>query len=255
MNDELRHGRFTSSEIYKLTKKGRSKDDLFGEPAKKYIRSRLFERKLKRSLNSSSSARPLQWGKCVEQICFDMLPTEYTLNSQDTIIHTEYPFIAGTPDVLKQRPKKTVGDIKCPETLESFCTLIEAYNKGGFGKIIDTHSDGEKFYWQLVNNAILTDSECAELIVFAPSEEHRADVIESANLLGFNWISYASNSELPFLPADSEYKSLNILSVDIPQSDKDRLIDLAIKAEAMICSTSLLTIHDGTTKIFEKLPG
>lgn len=254
MNNELRYGRFTSSEIYKLTKKGRAKDDLFGEPAKKYIRSRLFERKLKRSLNSSSSARPLQWGKCVEQICFDMLPTEYTLNSQDTIIHPQYPFIAGTPDVLKQRPKKAVGDIKCPETLESFCTLIEAYNKGGFVEIIDTHNDGEKFYWQLVNNAILTDSECAELIVFAPSDEHYDSIIAEAQLWGFNWISYAPKSDLPFLTNDSEYQSLNILSVDIPQSDKDRLIDLAIKAEAMISSTPLITIHDKDVTVFDNLP-
>jgi hypothetical protein len=255
MNNELRYGRFTSSEIYKLTKKGKAKDELFGDPAKKYIASRGFERKLKRSLNSSSSPRPLQWGKCVEQVCFDMLPTDYVLQSNETIVHSEFPFIAGTPDAIRFKPKKIVGDIKCPETLESFCTLIEAYNQGGFDMVREKHSDGEKFYWQLVNNAILTNSDSAELIVFAPSDEHYESVVSEAQLWGFNWIGSAPKSDLPFLPSDSEYKSLNILSVEIPQADRDRLIYLACQAESMIPTPQILTIHDKDVTVFDNLPG
>src|SRR5687768_14058682 len=122
---KIRVGNFTSSEIVALTKNGKAKDSL-GVPAYTYIEECNYERKLGRSIDTESNARPLSWGKLVEGRLFELLGIEYKLVSQESIQHPAIPYWAGSPDAQKfesNNDSDTVVEIKCPITLKSFCQL------------------------------------------------------------------------------------------------------------------------------------
>ena len=218
---KARIGNFTSSEIYKLIKRDRSGKG-FGAPALDYIDEKNMARRLGRSLTTDCNARPLVWGNLLEPIAFRPLPFGYELKSKTTIVHPDYDFWSGSPDGTSPG---SVFDIKCPITLKSFCQFVDSE---GIEAIRAEHSDGEKYYWQLVSNAILTGSDQAELIVFMP---YLTDLPE-IRLIADNddapegkWIYYAKDHELPYLIEGGHYNSVNIIRFDVPQSDKDLLTE------------------------------
>lgn len=236
MNHELRYGRFTSSKIAALLAVAKDKTS-FGKPALTYIKQRGMERRLQRSLSVESNARPLQWGKCCEDVAFNMLPTTYKIISEETIVHPLHPFWPGSPDLIKTG---TVADIKCPATLVSFCTLIDEFAKGGIQGVRDNHDDGDTYYWQLVSNAILLEHTTgeeikqAELIVYVPYLTHLPQVRQEASIWGFNWIVNGMDCELPYLIESGQYMDVNIMAFDIPDEDKARLTECVLKAEALL---------------------
>src|SRR6185369_17941405 len=172
----VRVGNFTSSTIAAIMSNGRSKGSL-GAPALTYIEECNMERRLKRSLENDSNAKPLSWGKLVERRVFDLLGLEYKLISENTLNHPDIDYWCGSPDAQKFDEGGTVVDIKCPMTLKSFCQLVDSsypdnakdkdeprYNGTVAMDIIrERHKDGEKYYWQLVSNAILINAKFAEL--------------------------------------------------------------------------------------------
>lgn len=81
MNNDLRFGRFTSSEVYKLMSSGKAKGS-FGKPALTYIEEKNMERRLGRGLNVEQNARPMTWGSLLEGYVFDKLGMEYRLCSK-----------------------------------------------------------------------------------------------------------------------------------------------------------------------------
>lgn len=224
MNQTKRLGRFTSSEIYALTKKDRSGKG-FGAPALTYIQEKIYERRLGRRLSEEVNARPLQWGKLCEAIAFEALGLEYTLTSQDTIEHPDFPeYWAGSPDGVKNG---VVYDIKCPSTIKSFCQFYDCNTKE---ELIENHKDGEKYYWQLVSNAILTGVDKAELIIYMPYKQDLTAVREAALDYGYKWIEYAADDELPYIIEGNYYKNLKVISFHIPDEDKKLLTDCVVKA-------------------------
>ena len=267
MNHELRWGRFTSSKIaslmaegtrpmtdaemaeYKIKEpKGKRKNITggFGAPALKYIKQKKYERKLKRRIDSENTARPLQYGRCAETVAFQQLSTEYRLCSDQTIIHPQYPFFAGSPDVEKfVINEKILGEVKCPMTLESFCDFVDYYEQGGIQAVRDNHPDGETYYWQMVGNAILIGANKAELIIYCPYQSELAQIRDEATFLGYQWIVFAHDDELPYLIKGNHYKNINILPFDIPQDDIDALTANIIKANELCTEYSFpITIHD-----------
>lgn len=239
-----RLGNFTSSEIVALTKEGKTKGS-FGMPALTYIEECNMERRLGRSLTDEVNARALTWGKLLEPRPFDLLGLEYSLNSKETIVHPTIQYWSGSPDGFKYDPGKTVTDIKCPMTLKSFCQLVDPIYAGFTGMdavnlIRDTHKDGEKFYWQLVSNAILTNSKFAELIPYVPYKSELDEIklmaqnVEPELLSKHYWIAMALEGELPFLVDDGYYKNLNIIRFEVPEEDKELLTNKVIKAGEML---------------------
>jgi hypothetical protein len=250
---EKRIGNFTSSGIYKLMKSGSRKmteielelykvenpkgrrttiDVDFGDLALTYISEKQMERKLGRCLNDVGSAKPLIWGRVCEKIAFDLLGIEYTLISQDTIIHPEIPFFSGSPDGKKEG---VVYDIKCPYTIKSFCTFAECKD---IAEIREKHPDGEKYYWQLVSNAILTDCDKGELIIYCPYKSELEKIrTECENYDDPNkvaWIVFSNDDDLPYLIDGKFYKNLYKFEFDIPNEDKDYLINRIKKAEELL---------------------
>lgn len=241
MNNEYRNGNFTSSEIVALTKKGKVAGS-FGVPALTYIEETNMERRLGRSLTDESNARPLTWGKLLEPRAFDKTDLSYVLCSDVSIIHPTIKYWSGSPDGTKP---DTVIDIKCPMTLKSFCNLVDPLYAGLAGmdainSVRENHKDGEKFYWQLVSNAILTNSKFAELIVYVPYfselEEIKlmAQLVPTEILSKHYWIAMAQDDELPYLKDEGYYKNINIIRFEVPQSDKDFLTDCVLRAGELL---------------------
>lgn len=239
INNIARCGNFTSSEIAALMSRDRSGKE-FGKPALTYIAETNMERRLGRSISNEVNARPLLWGKLLEGRVFDLLGLEYTLTSKDTIVHPTIPFWAGSPDGGKYQPRKTVTDTKCPMTLKSFCLLVDSYKAGGIEQVRDAHPDGEKYYWQLVSNAILLGCDAAELIVYMPYHSELADIRMMVTILPgdqigkYYWVASALDDELPYLVEGGYYQNLNILSFDVPESDKLLLAQSVEKAGKML---------------------
>lgn len=240
INNISRIGNLTSSEIVAIMASGREKGSL-GAPALTYIEEKKLERKLGRSLNTESDAHPLVWGKAIESRVFELLGLEYQLVSKETIVNPEIPYHSGSPDAIK---KDTVIDIKAPMTLKSFCKLIDPLYNGlkgidAMNEIRDNHKDGDKYYWQLVSNAILTYSKYAELIVYAPYLSELMAIRDHARSV--YWIANATDEELPYLPDNGYYKNLNVISFEVPECDKVSLIErIKICGELLIGKENLI---------------
>ena len=243
----IRIGNFTSSEIFKLMKNGKEKGSL-GAPALTYIDEKNMERRLGRALADDIDARELSWGKLVERHVFNILGTDYRMCSSETLSHPTVPYWKGSPDAdhyYEESHLDAVCDFKCPKTLKSFCQLVDAWNSGGIAAVRADHKDGEKFYWQLVSNACITDKKYAELIVFAPYESELVAIKEmAANYDGpkqhrYKWIFDAAEDELPFLPDGGHYKNVNVMRFIVPPSDK-----IALHDRVELCGSHLIKTNN-----------
>jgi hypothetical protein len=232
-----RIGNFSSSKIAALTKKDRSGKG-FGVPAMTYIEEKRMERKLGRSLSTETNARATSWGKLCEPIAYSRLGFDYELVSNETLVHPDYPFWVGSPDLLAyplNTPRK-VGDIKCPATLKSFCQFADCMTEPDpIASIRENHPDGETYYWQLVSNAILTDTQYAELIVFCPYREDLAEIrLTAMDDPKYRWVEYAEDWELPFLIIGMHYNDIYTFLFEVPQSDIDLLTDCVDRAGKLL---------------------
>jgi len=243
INNILRCGNITSSEIVAIMSNGKKPGEP-GKPFYTYIDECNWERRLGKSIDNESNARALSWGKLCERYVFEnKLGTEYRLCSKETIQHPEIDCWVGSPDGEKFDDGKTVIDEKCPMTLKSFCQLVEPLYQGLTGidainairdgkkddkgkEIIAPHKDGDKFYYQLISNAVLSKSKYAELIIYCPYQEDLDSIRELASLIDdpmeqrkYYWITQASDDELPFLIKGGYYKDLNKIRFEVPESD------------------------------------
>lgn len=244
MNNELRHGRFTSSNIYKLMSNGKSKGS-FGKLALTYIAEKNMERRLGRSLDTQQLSRPITWGTLLEGYVFDKLGLEYRLCSKETVVHQDYEFWVGSPDAEKD---DTIVDVKSPFTLKSFCELVDPMSKPNAMDIIrQEHEHGDAYYFQLLSNAILKGKQFAELIVFLPYKSELEAIREYArNYDGddqyrFRWLDLAFSDELPFLPDGCQYKNLNVLRWEIDEADKKALTTRVVEAGKELLQLEVIT--------------
>lgn len=243
MLNPIRNGNFTSSEIFRLLKPGRGKQK-WSVDVDTYIKECNQERRLGRAIENQVHARPLTWGKCVEKRAFHALGLDYTLCSTTTLQHPTIPWWTGSPDATT---KTVVSDLKCPMTLGSFCDMIDPYydEKGRLiheGLTIEAvranHKDGDKFFWQIVSNGVLTGKRIGQLIVYVPYE----DELESIKTLAdgnpdYYWIWSADNEDLPYLLKGGHYKNVNIIEFPIMQRDIDLLTSRVLE-----CGEKLIKI-------------
>jgi hypothetical protein len=254
----IRNGNFTSSEIVALTTNGKTKGTL-GDPYYTYIQECNMERELSRAIETEVDARATSWGTLVEPLPFRMLPLDYKLCSQETLSHPTISCWKGSPDMQKFDDGGTACDIKCPHTLKSFCQLVRPMYQGltgtelmnairfGYtdkaGVFHKKHQQGEKFYWQIVSNAILLKAKYGELIVFAPYQS-QLELIRSMaeGNPKYYWIWSSSDEELPFLIEGGFYKNLNILRFEIPLQDKLFLHDRVEMASKLLVEPKILQV-------------
>lgn len=241
--DAIRNGNFTSSEIFRLMKAGKNKGS-WSVDAYTYIEECNRERRLGRSIEVQTDARPLTWGKCVEKRSFDVLGLEYTLCSSITLQHPTIDFWCGSPDATTS---VIVSDLKCPMTLTSFCQMVDPYYElvNGEMKLVhealtieavrENHRDGDKFFWQIVSNAVLTGKKKGQLIVYVPylDELDEIKTIADGNP-DYYWIWSADVEKLPYLIRGGHYKNVNVIEFDIMQRDVDALTERVLEAGKLL---------------------
>ncbi len=250
-----RVGSFSGSEIIALTTTGKGELG-FGEKAITYIAEKNLERIMGISIDTEAEAFPLIWGKAMEERIFNMPDfdpnAEYNLTSDITITHPFIDFWVGSPDGFREIPERTVFDFKAPSSKKSFALLalptssglvgIEAMNalRNGFiykGVNIPKHKDGEKFYWQLVNNAIVSECDWAELIVYMPYDSELLDIKNSfGDDPRYKWI--VNKSEISSIPDNGFLKNINIIRFKVPKEDKDALSVCVLKAGKLLIKRS-----------------
>lgn len=253
-----RNGNFTSSEIVALTTNGRSKDS-FGEPFYTYVEECNLERRLGRPLEKEVNDKAVLWGKLVESVPFEMLSIEYKYCSEETLSHPTIECWKGSPDLEKFDAGKTVADIKCPVTLKSFCQLVQPLYDGLEGiELINAirfgykdknglqhkkHPQGEKYYWQLVSNAILTKAKYAELIVFCPYKSQLDQIRSMAEgNPKYYWLWSSGDDELPYLIENGFYKNLNIIRFEVPAEDKVFLHERVLAGQKLLIPNAPIKI-------------
>lgn len=239
--NKSRNGNFTSSEIVALTKNGTAKGS-FGKPFYTYVAETNMERRLGRSLESDITARPLSWGKLNEKRVFEILGPEYRLCSSETVGHPSIDYWKGSPDAEKfigENPDAVI-DIKCPHTLKSFCLMVDSFKNGGILQLRADHPSGEKYYWQLVSNAIILGVDWAELIIYCPYEDELDAIRELANqqegpeMSQYYWISMGMDGDFPFLKRGGYYENLYKFRFVIPKHDKEFLTERVEAAGKML---------------------
>lgn len=232
-----RIGKFTSSEIYKLMTEDR-KGTGFGAPALTYIKHKKIEKKLKRSINTDVSTRPMLWGLFCERRVHALLPLTYQYTFDETLDHPKYDFISGSPDLINNI-EDVVADIKCPQPL-AFAELVDnltmAVKTNDISYFKDNHPN---YYYQLLSNALITGKNFIELIVYMPYESELEEIraeVENADLeepWKYRFITESLKCELAYLPDDSEYKNLNIFRFPLDKGD-------AILLESKVIAASII---------------
>lgn len=231
-----RIGCFTSSEIWKLVE-GK---ETFTKGGLTYIEQKQREKKLFRSIKNEVSSRELEWGKYLEKRAFKKLDFSYRLLSDITVRHPKIPNWSGSTDGIKYAEdgsKEKVFNIKCPFTLESFCDLVD-WGSGieAMYKIMERHTSGKHYYWQLVSDAILNDCKIGELIVYVPKQVELIDIRMGVKYEDetvskrLEWLTYSEDEQLPYLHQLSKYESLNIIEFEIPEKDINHLTNRVLLA-------------------------
>lgn len=251
----------------KSTKKTIESPDVLGESAITYIHECNYERRTGESLDRDTFAKPTMWGKLCEeyfQSKEEYGGIEYTQRPDEPIVNPEHPYHTGTPDRTKF---ETVGEIKCPYTLKSFCDLVAPLYEGlegmdamdairfGYtdkkGLPHKKHPDGEKYYKQIVSNAVILDAKYkemgiderakyGELEIFMPYETELAEIQELAHNQkggvesGYYFIAMGDTKDLPHLKDGGFYKNRNTIHFEIPQADKDALTERVLMAGKLL---------------------
>jgi hypothetical protein len=229
---------------------------ILGATTLSYIKEKVREEKLMRSLESESHARSLTWGKVMERYVFERkLDMNYRDgNQQGRVEHQTIARWNGIPDALRATiDNNIVGDIKCPWSLTAYCDTVEAIKAG-----LDVYKvDKADNYWQLVSNACLLESKLdidfnqGESIIYVPYVSELPDirdwisqdfVPEAEGLTPFlcEWIynqivgflTDGQEPSFPYLMDASEYTNLTSWTFDIPQTDKELLtsrVEMAVK--------------------------
>lgn len=233
MLSNIRAGRFTSSTIHYLMKKGRGSAPSVATQS--YIEEKIMERKLGRTLNADLSSRATVWGHVLEKRLSTLLDVfEYNYCSDETIQHPTIPSWVGTPDFITS---DRVVDAKCPFTLKAFCQLADIAISGDAEELKE---EKPEYYWQLVSNAILTNKSKAELIAYCPYQSELQDIRDATELADegeqnkLAWINFSEDDDLPYLVEGNHYKNMYKFVFDVPQDDVEALTSAVVEASKLL---------------------
>lgn len=243
----IRNGNFNSSENFRLMKPGKSKGS-WSVDADTFIDECNWERQAKRSIEVQSNAKPLTWGKRCESFAFKRIGIEYTMMSDQTLQHPDIPYWVGSPDAYTSN---VCADLKCPQQLNSFRQMsMPYYEKDNLvhesftiEALRENHKDGDKFFWQIVSNAILLNAvkglkiTKGQVIIFVPYEDELHEIQSSCEgNPDYYWIWSADKESLPYLNREGSYKNINVIEFDILDRDKQALTDRIIESGKKLIS-------------------
>lgn len=226
-----RVGNFTSSQVYRLCTFGRAKDSI-GTPFYTYVTEKIREHRTGRPITKETNAKSTNWGNFMEKWVFEQkMGLKYSLVSKKRYKHESLLF-SGMPDIITD---DTVGDIKNPFTISSFCDTVDS-----FENIETFKKEKPEYYWQLIANSILTGLPKCLLLVHIPYKDELIKIREAAENYDGNqnhiaFLNWAEDNELPYIERGKYYQDINEFTFEPPQEDKDFLI------ERLTLATDLLT--------------
>ena len=252
IDNPQRTGRFTSSQIHRLTTFGRDKKSP-GAPFGTYVDEKRREGRLGRSLSLNKGNRSTAWGELMEWYVMNCyIGYNYQHHGKTTTIHPRVDYWAGSPDLVQTGVK--VGDIKCFEP-DNFTKLADVLLLQDVAAFKDAYTAE---YWQLVSNACIHDVPRAEMILFMPYYSELEDVREwmdgpdapeEAETWKYKFIFDAPDHELPFVPDGCEiYTSLITFEFEVPIEDK-AFLEMRVKMagelliEPLMCKCETPTIR------------
>ncbi len=259
LNNEIRYGNFTSSQIFRLCGPGKRKmsdaelalrpktgtgskttitEDysILSEEALNYIAEKRIEREIGRNLNVEKTGRSALWGHFCEERVHNMLPTSYRLIGKVSVAHPEYPFWIGSPD-NDCKAESIVGDIKCyePRKFIGYYTCLALCKEAGNYELLKQEFPQE--YWQLVSNSCILGMKYAEAILYIPYFSELQEIRQSVMDLPdedekrkYGFIAYSSYNELAWIKDGGKYKNLSRFKFEVQQADKDFLTKRVIEA-------------------------
>lgn len=217
----MRHEKFTSSEIWKLTKKNKAGNG-FGAPAITYIKQRVKQARWGKSFVSSGSVAT-KWGLHFEEYAAARFAEESGLHiisysdPKKDFKCSPLPHHGGTPD-FTTFDEEIVGSIKCPQE-EAFIDLWDIIKAKDLAKF---KKDEEAYYWQLISDKIVTGAKYCAFVIYMPYEDDAADLLSDSDLY---WMTdYAS-----IKPA-SEFTDVAYWIFEPPAEDVEFLTECIIKA-------------------------
>lgn len=226
MNHEMRFGRFTSSQIYRLLGTKRVRET--------YLEEKAIERRMQSSLDAGGHSQAIAWGNFMELVVFSELGLEYQIMSNTTIVHPKYKFWAGTCDLLV--PGKKIAEIKCYQK-KNFALYTDALLKKDIELL---KKDFASEYWQIVSNAIINKVPKGEAITYMPYEsqlpelKEMAENYDGADQWKYRFIAESPVEHLPLLKDGGYYKSVNKFEFEIPKEDIEELTNAVLESEEQI---------------------
>jgi len=242
-----------------------------------YIRSKLRERKLKRSIENNDSGRAANWGKFVELWLSnerpDIIGMNYTMSPNKTIAHPKYADIwCGSKD-CKNNSTNAVGDLKCPYTLTSYFDFYDLWVAGktlGFREVLINgytddmgqkvvHTSGYDYYIQIVSNCHIEGTNKGELIIYVPTYDELSEIMvyaangDHGNIVPCTFISWALDGDLPYIPKESDLPNKLVFEFDIPQEDLYLLESRVQLAQKYFEHKQPITIHDAGVTVHDQI--
>ena len=204
-----------------------------GKPFFTYVEEKKNEVRSGRGIGNEFFSRPTSWGSLLELYVHERKLSDEFILINKTFLLSECGEFGGTPDLLKLN---VVGELKCPFSLIGFFELEKCISEGmDFFK-----KKKPKYYWQIVQNSILTDCTKGEILDFCPKESELdhirqfADEFICDNPYEYKWIVDAQNNALPHLKDDSKVEGFQRLEFDIDQNDVDFLMTRTKEAYKLI---------------------
>ena len=238
-----RVGRFTSSQIWKLTTLNTKKDG-FGAPAINYIEEKRAERSLGRSIDLGKQSQATIWGKVMEHYCNKFhLGLSYTFASKETDVHPKYKFWSGSKDFMTD---VIAGDIKSNEPKRHYELTINLYKvKHGIITLDEFKKLEKEVYWQVVSNCIILGKPKGEIIAYTPTyaqlelirkEIEETNVLEKLEINPWQARFIIENEfhNLPYIPEWSEFPNFTSFIFEVPTEDIIFLTKKVIEANELL---------------------
>lgn len=177
-----RLGKFTSSEIFKLMKSGRKKDELFGQTALTYINEKIAEI-ITGQAPEPVFAKALEWGAANELDAILTFQERFHgevehFGTGNPKFFPFYGISGGSPDALTA---ELVVEAKCPWTSSTHVDFLRAAHlpMSQHGEwLLDNK---EEYYYQTQLNMLACDRKKAVLISYDPrvlNHQHRLAVLQ-----------------------------------------------------------------------------
>lgn len=264
MNNKERGGRFTSSMVFNLVQYGSIKMNEtqlaawkeknpkskaknmaggFDAKGKGYIQEKIYERRMKSTLDSDAYSQPMAWGNIMEMYLYSILGTEYEMTSKATKLHPLYgKFWSGSADMLVKEFSlvKVISEIKCYGK-KGFAAYVDKMQEAKKAKDVSIFKDAyPKEYWQIVSNACIHDAPEGEVMAFMPYKSQFPEIkeivegLEDADIWKYRFIVEKPINSLPFLPDDGYYDNINTYRFTIPEADKVLLTKRIVEANKIL---------------------